>query len=98
MAIWQSQDGSLHDDMDGKALTLTTWPQGMTLLTDVEVATVRAQQAMAVPIGQSPPDPVAVLTTALAAKGIIITDTDLQAARTSLAATPATVTAIQASL
>lgn len=34
MSIWQNPaDGSLHDDMDGVALTLSCWPQGMNLLT-----------------------------------------------------------------
>jgi hypothetical protein len=35
MSIWQNPaDGTLHDDMDGAALALPTWPQNMTLLTD----------------------------------------------------------------
>lgn len=46
MAIWQDPQGGLHDDMEGAALTLATWPanQGvvMTQLTDAEVATARA--------------------------------------------------------
>jgi hypothetical protein len=45
MAIWQDSDGKLHDDMNGSALSMSSWPQGMTLLTDAEVATVRATQA-----------------------------------------------------
>jgi len=44
MAIWQDSNGGLHDDMDGAALTLPTWPQGMTLLTDAQVAAIRAAQ------------------------------------------------------
>lgn len=42
MAIWQDSQGNLHDDMEGAALTLAAWPQGMTLLTDAEVAAARA--------------------------------------------------------
>jgi len=47
MAIWQAADGSLHDDMDGAALSLPSWPQGMTLLTDTQVAAIRAAQVPA---------------------------------------------------
>jgi hypothetical protein len=39
MAIWQSQDGALHDDGEGAALSLSSWPQGMTQLTDANVST-----------------------------------------------------------
>ena len=35
MSIWQNPaDGTLHDDMDGAALALASWTQGMTQLTD----------------------------------------------------------------
>jgi len=34
MSIWKDSNGSLHDDMDGAALALPSWPQGMTQLTD----------------------------------------------------------------
>jgi len=47
MAIWQDSNGGLHDDMGGAALALPTWPQGMTLLTDAQVAAIRAAQAPA---------------------------------------------------
>lgn len=43
MTIWQDASGNLHDDMNGAALLLPSWPQGMTLLTDTQVA------ALAVP-------------------------------------------------
>ncbi|HWU63564.1 MAG TPA: hypothetical protein VN112_16215 [Ensifer sp.] len=39
MAIWKDANGGLHDDMDGAALSLPAWPQGMTLLSDEEAAT-----------------------------------------------------------
>ena len=45
MAIWQSQDGALHDDGEGAALSLSSWPQGMTQLTDVEIAAWEAARA-----------------------------------------------------
>ena len=38
MSIWQDSTGALHDDMDGAALALPTWPQGMTELTAAQVA------------------------------------------------------------
>jgi hypothetical protein len=45
MSIWQNPaDGTLHDDMDGAALALASWPQGMAQLTD--------EQALAL---QNPP-------------------------------------------
>jgi hypothetical protein len=42
MAIWQDAQGDLHDDMAGEALLLPSWPQGMTQLTDTQVAAIRA--------------------------------------------------------
>ena len=38
MSIWQDASGALHDDMDGAALLLPAWPQGMTQLTAAQVA------------------------------------------------------------
>ncbi|MDE2105942.1 MAG: hypothetical protein KGL39_52455 [Patescibacteria group bacterium] len=35
MAIWKDKNGGLWDDMDGAALSLPSWPQGMTLYTGV---------------------------------------------------------------
>ena len=42
MTIWQDSNGSLHDDMDGAALSLPSWPQGMTQLTAAQVAALQA--------------------------------------------------------
>lgn len=47
MAIWQDSSGGLHDDMDGEAFALPSWPQGMTQLTDAQAATIQAQQEAA---------------------------------------------------
>ncbi|HVI51510.1 MAG TPA: hypothetical protein VM661_09895 [Candidatus Sulfotelmatobacter sp.] len=45
MSIWKDADGLLHDDMDGAAIGLPSWPQGMTLITDDEAAALRAPTA-----------------------------------------------------
>ena len=43
MTTWQNPaDQSLHDDMNGAALLLPSWPSGMTQLTDAQVATIAA--------------------------------------------------------
>ena len=43
MTIWiNPTDNSLHDDMDGAALTLPDWPQGMTEATDAQIASAKA--------------------------------------------------------
>jgi hypothetical protein len=47
MAIWQSQDGALHDDGEGAALSLSSWPQGMTQLTDDQLAGIHAATSAA---------------------------------------------------
>lgn len=38
MAIWTDSTGGLHDDMDGAALTMPSWPAGLTALTDDEIS------------------------------------------------------------
>jgi hypothetical protein len=48
MPIWKDQQGGLHDDADGTALTLPSWPQGMTLAADEEIAAARAPTAQQV--------------------------------------------------
>lgn len=45
--IWQDSQGNLHDDMDGQALSLFSWPKGMTLLTDEQVAAIRQAEQQA---------------------------------------------------
>ena len=55
MTIWAylNTDGSvdmtrgLHDDMNGAALSLAAWPQGMTLLTAAQVQAIHAAQQAA---------------------------------------------------
>lgn len=41
MAIWKDAEGNLHDDMDGSALALASWPQGLTEITDAEAQAIR---------------------------------------------------------
>lgn len=43
MALWIDSNGNLHDDMDGEALSLAAWPQGMTLATPNQIAAAIAQ-------------------------------------------------------
>ena len=49
MTIWKDSTNQLHDDMNGEALTLESWPQGMTQLTDAEVAAIQAAALAAIP-------------------------------------------------
>lgn len=37
MALWKDKTGNVYDDMDGTAQSLSSWPKGLTLLSDVEV-------------------------------------------------------------
>lgn len=48
MALWKDATGALYDDDDGRALELARWPEGLTLLTDAEVAAVHAANAWAI--------------------------------------------------
>ena len=41
MSIWQDSNGGLHDDMNGAALALPSWPQDMTQLTDAQAAAIQ---------------------------------------------------------
>ena len=46
MSVWKNEiDGSLHDDMDGTALSLSAWPTGLTLLTDAEAIIAQSPTA-----------------------------------------------------
>ena len=50
MTIWKNPtDNSLHDDMNGEALTLESWPKGMTQLTDAEVSAIQAAAQVLTP-------------------------------------------------
>lgn len=41
MAIWYNAvDNTLHDDMDGTALGLGSWPGGMTIATDEQIQAI----------------------------------------------------------
>ena len=42
MSIWQDQNGGLHDDDGGAALSLPNWPQGATMLTEAQVQALQA--------------------------------------------------------
>jgi len=52
MALWIDENGNLHDDMDGEALSLPTWPKGMTKLTDAQVADLQLKAARQAQISQ----------------------------------------------
>jgi hypothetical protein len=41
MAIWKDSNGALHDDMEGTAINMQSWPSGMTLLTDEEAYAIQ---------------------------------------------------------
>ncbi|CAJ0701520.1 hypothetical protein LMG19089_02860 [Ralstonia edaphis] len=41
MAIWKDVSGQLHDDMDGAALVLPGWPDGLVKLTDSQAAALK---------------------------------------------------------
>lgn len=45
MAIWKDQNGTLHDDMEGTALSLPSWPQGLVLLTSEQAAALQQPSA-----------------------------------------------------
>lgn len=38
MTLYKAPDGSIHDDMDGQALSLPNWPQGLTEATAEQIA------------------------------------------------------------
>ena len=40
MTIWIDTNNTLHDDMDGEALSLPSWPQGMTQATPEQIAAI----------------------------------------------------------
>jgi len=41
MTIWIDSNNVLHDDMDGAALSLPSWPQGMTQATAAQIAAIQ---------------------------------------------------------
>lgn len=41
MALWIDSNNTLHDDMDGQALSLPVWPQGMTLATPAQIQAIQ---------------------------------------------------------
>lgn len=45
MALWKDSNNQIHDDMDGEALALPSWPQGMTQLTPAEANALISAQA-----------------------------------------------------
>jgi hypothetical protein len=62
MTIWRDENGGLHDDMDGLALSLPSWPQGMTQLTNEQV-----QDMQAPTLAQAQASQITTLTTAYSA-------------------------------
>jgi len=44
MALHKAPDGSLHDDMDGTALSLPIWPKDAVPITDEEAQSIRDEQ------------------------------------------------------
>lgn len=47
--LWIDSNGVLHDDMDGMALTLPSWPQGMTKATAAQITAAQAPKAAPLP-------------------------------------------------
>ena len=74
MTIWKNPtDNTLHDDMDGEALNLPVWPQGMIQLTDAEVEVIQsASNATQLAIIASQPNPIGFITAIKVALGGII--------------------------
>ena len=71
MTIWQNQiDNSLHDDMNGEALNLPIWPQGMIQLTDSEVEAIQSVSNTAqLAIIASQPNPIGFISDCKTAVG-----------------------------
>ena len=40
MTLWIDSNNQLHDDMDGTALSLPSWPQGMTQATPAQITAI----------------------------------------------------------
>ena len=45
MTIWIDTNNQLHDDDEGRALSLPSWPQGMSIATPEQLATIAAAQS-----------------------------------------------------
>lgn len=56
MPLWKDSNNILHDDMDGEALSLPSWPAGLIQVTPAEADTIRAAAIAAMP---PIPDPAA---------------------------------------
>lgn len=46
MSLWKDISGRVHDDMNGEALSLPVWPQGMTQITQKEADALLAPSPM----------------------------------------------------
>lgn len=44
MSLWKDASGNLHDDMGGRALSLPSWPSGLTLLTTAQADAMQSTQ------------------------------------------------------
>lgn len=58
MALWKDSSNQIHDDMDGEAMALPSWPQGMTQISHSEADAITSAQAAAAQAAQAKlPDP-----------------------------------------
>lgn len=49
MALWIDSTNQLYDDMDGAALSLPSWPKGLTQATQAQVNAIRATKPAPLP-------------------------------------------------
>lgn len=47
MALWKDSSNQIHDDMDGEAMALPSWPQGMTQISHSEADAITSAHAAA---------------------------------------------------
>ena len=52
MALWKDASGGIHDDADGSALDLPSWPQGLTQITQAQADALNAPTPAQVKINQ----------------------------------------------
>ena len=87
MTLWIDTGNNLHDDANGAALSLPSWPQGMTIATPAQLAAIAAAQAAV--MENLTPDPIAVLQQQVA---------DLQAQLAAVAASNPSISAAMAAV
>lgn len=75
MALWKDSSNQVHDDMDGEALSLPIWPQGMVQITQAEAdALLAATDAELLAQAQASVNPIDVLRDTLIAQGVLTQD------------------------